>query len=418
MNTVTRLLGLLVGLVLLLVAGSALGERWAGKQYEKVRNEFLQLRRGQFEQILELAKPGPVPWSPDVETSLARAVGGHLVLDPPQGDPAMRHRIWSFDTAQPGIAAGQRHIVRVEYDTPHSAKLLALYQRVAIVLLLLSLTLLLLLVAVVFLATRENKSSEAGGPPTPFRAEMNSLARLARVSVEQGAELERERNERLRIQEDLNFQQVLLNRALEEKIRLGHDLHDGIIQSLYATGLTLEAAQKSTGTDPKLAGQQLETALKMLNTTIRDVRSYILGLSPENLHRQTFSEAVRSIADTLAAGKQVQFDIRVDESAAAKVDESQHADLLQIVREAISNSLRHGHATEISVRLHESQGEIALAVQDNGRGFDLDRATRGHGLDNMQARAEHLSANVRCSSTPGAGTRIVVTLPVVSAAHS
>lgn len=409
MNTVTRVIGLLLALVLLLIAGSALGEHWARRQSEKARAEFLDARRTEFAQIVQLARAGPAPWDPAVEQAIATAIGGKLTLDPAADQNAPQRR-WSIEARVPSRTEGQTHLLRVEFAPPQSAKLLALYQRGTIVLILLAATLLLLLVAAVALSRRDSHGAESG-TRSPFRADMTSLARLARVSVEQGAQLEHERNERLRIQEDLNFQQVLLNRALEEKIRLGHDLHDGIIQSLYATGLTLEAAQKATQSDPKLAGDQVELALKMLNTTIRDVRSYILGLAPENLQRQSLTESVRSIVDTLAAGKNVEFDLRIDESAAAKLDEGHHPDVLQIIREAVSNSLRHGAATEVSVRLHENQGEIALAIQDNGRGFDLERAVRGHGLDNMQARGDRLGATVRCASTPGGGTRVVVTLP-------
>jgi signal transduction histidine kinase len=88
-------------------------------------------------------------------------------------------------------------------------------------------------------------------------------------------------------------------------------------------------------------------------------------------------------------------------------------EILQITREAISNSLRHGGATRISVRLHRNGPEVGLLVQDNGTGFDsAARAGHGHGLGNMQARANHLGAVLRIDSRPGDGTRVVLTIPV------
>jgi signal transduction histidine kinase len=88
-------------------------------------------------------------------------------------------------------------------------------------------------------------------------------------------------------------------------------------------------------------------------------------------------------------------------------------EVLQIAREAISNSLRHGRADIINVRLHRSGPEVGLLVQDNGPGFDPESPRQGGlGLANMQARATHLRAVLRIDSRPGEGTRVVLTIPV------
>ncbi|MBM3855414.1 MAG: hypothetical protein FJ399_20045, partial [Verrucomicrobia bacterium] len=85
--------------------------------------------------------------------------------------------------------------------------------------------------------------------------------------------------------------------------------------------------------------------------------------------------------------------------------------------EAVSNALRHGQASLITVRLHQGDDAICLLVQDNGRGFDetLPRED-GHGHANMRARAEQIGASLRVSSQPGRGTRILVTVPQPRAA--
>jgi signal transduction histidine kinase len=243
--------------------------------------------------------------------------------------------------------------------------------------------------------------------------EFDSLSHLAKTNLQQGADLRRERSERLRADEDLHFQQILLNRSLEEKIQLGRELHDGIIQSLYATGLTFEAAKNQLALDPTEAARQLDTGLKALNATIRDVRSYISGLSPDNLRQQSFADSVRSLTQTLTGGRATDFDLKIDDSAAIRLSDAQSTDLLQIIREAISNGLRHGNASKITVRLHESAGEIGLLIQDNGQGFEPAKLTaRGRGLDNLQARAERIGATLRITSAIGEGARTVVTLPV------
>lgn len=420
MNTIARLAGLTGVLILLLLAGSALGQQWLKVQTERLRLETLAAKRVQFEQLLAISHTAPPPWDDAQRKSLAQALGAQSIAEVKSAGQAEDvGASWTFNYTFPRAEiGGDAPTIHVQLLAPHSAKLALLYQRATVVLFLLGLTLLVLLGAVAMLAVRRTRENREASQDAESHdgAGMSSLARLARVSVEQGAELEHERNERVRIQEDLNFQQVLLNRALEQKIRLGHDLHDGIIQALYATGLTLEAAKASAETNPALARQQVETALQTLNTTIRDVRTYILGLTPDTLKEQSFADSVRSITETLAAGRPVKFDLQVDSEATSHLTEDQSTDLLQIVREAVSNGIRHGGAQEIVIRLQESGGEICLVVQDNGKGFDLTRAVRGHGLANIQSRAERLTASVRCITSPGGGTRTVVTLPAIAPA--
>jgi signal transduction histidine kinase len=248
---------------------------------------------------------------------------------------------------------------------------------------------------------------------------MRSFEQLAKTSVARGEELVRERDERQRTEQDLQFNRQLLSQALEEKIRLGHDLHDGIIQSLYAAGLTLEAARALISTAPAEADRRLEQTREAINATIRDVRGYISGLTPERLLRSGFKQALASLTDELCAGRDVSCDLRIDDDAAALLTLEQTREVVQIAREAVSNSLRHGDAKTISLRLHMGDQAVCLLVQDNGAGYDSSqRRPGGHGLGNMEARAERLGGSLRVESQPGVGTRIVLTLPVPSAPPS
>ena len=87
---------------------------------------------------------------------------------------------------------------------------------------------------------------------------------------------------------------------------------------------------------------------------------------------------------------------------------------MNILREAVSNSLRHGHARNVSLLAGRSDQEVALAVQDDGEGFIASLGGKGHGLSNMQARAAALGGSLRIESTPGKGTRVLLSLPVAS----
>lgn len=266
---------------------------------------------------------------------------------------------------------------------------------------------------VVSLASRSARGSETRVPFTSTRVEIDALAKLAQTSVVQGAALASERHSRERAEADATLNQQLLNRSLEEKIRLGRDLHDGIIQSLYAAGLTIESARSVARTDAVEADRLLEQTRQNLNRAIRDIRSYIAGLTPDTLRQTTFADALGEVITELGAAREVRFEFKIDDSATSQLAPAQTTEALQIAREAISNALRHGAATHIVVRLHPGDGAVCLLVQDNGRGFDSARtSTAGHGLANMQARAERLGGSVRLESAPAQGTRVVLTLPI------
>jgi signal transduction histidine kinase len=291
------------------------------------------------------------------------------------------------------------------------ARVFALSQRLALVLALIGAALALALV--INLAMR---FSQPGTSRTPFaatRTEVGALAQLAATSAAQGAELTRERDVRRRAEEDVELKQQLLAQSFEEKIRLGHDLHDGIIQSLYAVGLTLESIRTLVNSDPAEAERRLEQTRNGLNNTIRDVRAYITGLAPDNLRRAGFAHAVAMLLGELGATHEAKFDIQIDDDAATLLTADQSLEALQIAREAVSNALRHGGASRITLRMHKSDREVCLLVQDNGRGFDAQsRRDGGHGLGNMQARAGRIGATVRVTSHPGEGSRVIATLPI------
>jgi len=318
-------------------------------------------------------------------------------------------RMLAFDYPLGPEASGVAH---VSFPVPPGHRLIAMHQRVVMGLALLALV--LLGVALILALLTWRRPGDGSAPPwISARAEMTGLTHLAKTSVAQGQALDRERLDRQRAEEEVSLQQQLLVQSVDEKIRLGRDLHDGIIQSLYAVGLTLESVRALAKTDPIEADRRLTQCLENLNGTIRNVRTYITGLAPDNLRKAGFSQALTGLFTELRAGRDTSLDLRIDDDATALLSEEQSLHTLQIVREAISNSLRHGRASTITVRLHQGDQAVCLLVQDNGAGFDPSDRTAGHGLGNMRARAEQMNGTVRVDSQRGGtGTRVIVTLPV------
>ncbi len=257
---------------------------------------------------------------------------------------------------------------------------------------------------------------------SPFetaRAEVGTLSKLAETSAAQRMELDRERGVRRRAEEDLALKQHLLTQSLEEKIRLGQDLHDGTIQSLYAVGLTLESVRDLLPDNPAEADRRLEQCRASLNAAIRDTRAYLTGLAPEQLRQADFARTLRTLLDGLCLGHAARCEIRVDDEAAALLTPAQALEALHIAREAASNALRHGHATQVTVRVHKGDHEVCLLVQDNGSGFDpATRRDGGHGLSNMHARAASAGATLQLTSRPGEGVRVLANLPIKISSHA
>jgi PAS domain S-box-containing protein len=218
--------------------------------------------------------------------------------------------------------------------------------------------------------------------------------------------------ERRQAEEALRESEYRLRRALEDRIRFGRDLHDGIIQSIYAVGLSLGECRRLIEPDPAQAQHRLEQGITNLNTVIRDVRNFIVGLEPEALKGREFGSALESIVAGLDAPGSTQFRFEVDPKAVERLDNTQSTHLLQIAREAISNAIRHGEASQMAIALRLRPEGVQLELHDDGKGFDLDSPNgAGFGLRNIEGRARELEARSEVLSEPGRGTRITVQIP-------
>ena len=418
MNRIIRLVGLAFLLLVVFLAALVFLAAWLRRQNERLRVDTIHSRTNQLTRILELAPPPPPPWPESFTARLGAALDARIQLipaAPARSGPAPL--LWEFEYTIPAPPGGAETLAHVALEPPPSVRTLAVVHNLGVALLALALLAMLTLLFLLIVDRRWLRLYEpaTGEAPVGSLENLGMLSQLAARSARQSEELEVVREERQRAEADAHLKQILLNRALQEKVDMGRDLHDGLIQSLYATGLTIQAGRKALDQDPATARQQIDTALQTLNAAIREVRTYIAGLGPEQLQQRSLADSVRAIVDSLSAVREVAAEIRIDEDAAHQLSSEQTTDLLQIIRESVSNALRHGHARQIAVRLHRNAHELCLLVHDNGRGFDPRLAPRGHGLDNIQARANRLAARLSCQSEPGQGTRIVLTFTVPSA---
>ena len=144
--------------------------------------------------------------------------------------------------------------------------------------------------------------------------------------------------------------------------------------------------------------QRVDQCMLELRRLNHEVRAYLQDLEPAQVNSQNFTRAVTDMLAAFQAEEGVQVEHRLDKEAVALIPPQQSAEIMNILREAVSNGLRHGHARRITLLAGRSDHEVALAVQDDGAGFKVSTGGSGHGLANMQARAAARPASLSSMS--------------------
>lgn len=199
----------------------------------------------------------------------------------------------------------------------------------------------------------------------------------------------------------------------EERDRIGKDLHDGVIQSIYAVGLTLEDIAAQSAANPGQVASRVEEVVTDLNTVIGDIRSYIMDLRPRELQGRGLDEALRSSASDLEdrTGASVELGIGLD---LLRLSETDVVNIWHMVQEAFSNIEKYARATKVSVDLAVRDGYLVLQIADDGVGFDPQKVElgKGYGLSNIKERAERLGGVLILESSPGNGARLLAQIPM------
>ncbi len=201
--------------------------------------------------------------------------------------------------------------------------------------------------------------------------------------------------------------------VLEERERIGMDLHDGIIQSIYGVGLALDNARIELLENPKLALGKIEQSIDALNIAIRDIRSYILDLRPRQFHGEDLIQGLQRLVDEFQANSPTIASLYGPEDGLVDFPARNSTALFHICQEALANIAKHAQARTAEVHLWTSRDRVLLEISDDGRGFNTDKIslTLGHGLSNMQVRARKVGGDVEITSSPGRGATILAWVP-------
>ena len=230
--------------------------------------------------------------------------------------------------------------------------------------------------------------------------------------------------------DDLSILQIMANQAaialenerltealkdlavLEERERISKELHDGVIQSIYSVGLHLQGSMSLMKRDPDTAASRIDAAISELDNVVRDVRSYIFELLPKQAKERGVAETIRGLGRDLEVNTLANVEVTADEGVFLSLDEQRQSEVIQIVREVISNVARHAQAGHVVISAQLSGPELVVSVEDDGVGYDPNTVTRGHGLDNVTRRAERLGGTVDIQRRKPAGMKHVLRIPI------
>ena len=204
---------------------------------------------------------------------------------------------------------------------------------------------------------------------------------------------------------------------LEERERISMDLHDGVIQSLYAIGMHLELMRlnEHPPTDDDLKG-----VVGSLNDIIEDIRHYIQDLKMRQRYGRVLREFIYDITRRLHIPDTLKINVETPGEPLIALAPPVYDALRQMANEALSNVIRHSKATQVRITAQQNGRVFQLKIADNGVGFDngLIASGDGLGLRNIQQRARLHGGDVYIDTAPGRGTCITFSIPVKATERS
>jgi len=207
---------------------------------------------------------------------------------------------------------------------------------------------------------------------------------------------------------------IEVNQAVAaERRRIGRDLHDNIIQSIFATGLSLE--EDSYDISDKKERKKLQENIAGLNDIISKIRSSIFNLQPLALENKAFSERFADLVNEFKLNSGLITNLNIQEKIKPSLSADAAVNLLYIAREALTNISKHASAKSVDINLLVDKEELILEIADDGMGFDPAEVSRDseykYGLKNMADRIRILDGILKIDSARGRGTRIIIKIP-------
>jgi PAS domain S-box-containing protein len=245
---------------------------------------------------------------------------------------------------------------------------------------------------------------------------LTAFANQAAIAIQNARLYDAVKAERTRVEQLL--EQVITAQE-DERRRLSLDIHDTVTQSMYGMLARIGAANELLlRSAPEAARTELTHAKEAMEQTLTDLRRVAVDLHPPTLDRLGLAQALRQHIDHLArSSEDIAYSLKI-EGRLRRLQSRVEIGAYRVAQEALSNVRRHSGATKVIVKLQFLPGRVILEVSDNGKGFDLAEAMSQStkdgrmGLAGMRERAEILGGNFKVESSPGAGARVKLSIPI------
>jgi signal transduction histidine kinase len=226
--------------------------------------------------------------------------------------------------------------------------------------------------------------------------------------------ISRRRQEAEAWSQELESARTELQFVTRQREEFSRNLHDGVLQSLYAVLLGLGRARHMVNIDARKTAELIHSSCGGLEDAMRTIRQYLSYGRPEELRALELPGRLRGYI--LASRQMGAFQLNLDgeESDLRKLSDHQATQVFFAVKEAVSNAQRHGKAERITLAVSETEEEVTLSIEDNGCGFDPGRSTAsGRGLQSMRERMNDCRGRFEVESCPGGPTTVRLTLAVL-----
>ncbi|MDH5666620.1 MAG: sensor histidine kinase [Nitrospira sp.] len=203
---------------------------------------------------------------------------------------------------------------------------------------------------------------------------------------------------------------------VQDRTRIERDLHDSVLQSLYAIGINLEIARSTEHPHPRNPQRSQDHLVEQLHHVIQEVRGMITSLDSGMIEDFDLSEELVCLQETYQQSGRLRVDLDLQPTAVKALSTKERSELLNITREALSNCARHAEATQVTVAIRSNGTTMCVRITDDGKGFTpTENSGQGYGLRNMRIRARKLGGTLQVRSLLGRGTAISVdfALPLI-----